>query len=61
MTVELLAQEFADHEQHALAEADRRFHMVHGDDESEWSPQEFDSYGRLIDRVHAVFSMPAGA
>ncbi|MDJ0342185.1 hypothetical protein QMK19_03165 [Streptomyces sp. H10-C2] len=50
-----LQAEFTDAEQDAIAEADRRFHMVHGDAEADWSPQEEVSYVRLIERVHAVF------
>lgn len=60
MTPQLLAQEFADAEQAALAEADRKFQDIHGPDD-QWSDQEDAAYRRLLDRVHAVFHMPAGA
>lgn len=49
-----LAAELADLEQAALAEADRKFHDVHGQ-VAEWSPLEQVAYVRLIERVHHVF------
>lgn len=50
-----LAAELADTEQRALAEADRKFHDLHGDDESEWSPLERRSYLALIATIHGWF------
>lgn len=50
----LLAAEFADLEQRAIAEADRKFSDVHGD-AADWSSLEEIRYVRLIERVHGVF------
>jgi hypothetical protein len=49
-----LEAEFADLEQNALAEADRKFDDVHGP-ATEWSPLEEIGYVLLIERVHRVF------
>lgn len=49
-----LNAEFADLEQNALAEADRKFGDVHGDP-GDWSPLEEIRYVQLIERVHHLF------
>jgi hypothetical protein len=50
----LLAAEFADLEERAIAEADRKFGDVHGP-AADWSPLEEVAYVRLIERVHRIF------
>lgn len=50
-----LAAEWADREQAALAEADRKYHDIHGDDETEWSALERGSYLDLIATIHGWF------
>lgn len=49
-----LAAEFADLEQDALAEADRKFGDIHGSPDA-WSPLEEIQYVRLLQRVHHAF------
>lgn len=54
MTAETLNAEFADLEQNALAEADRKFGDLHGDPDN-WSPLEEAKLVKLVELVHRVF------
>jgi hypothetical protein len=54
MTSATLHAEFAELEQAALVEADRKFGDIHGD-EHEWSDLEWDQYEHVRATVHKAF------
>jgi hypothetical protein len=61
MSPKLLAAEMLDLEQAALAEADLVCRQAIGDDQNTWTAEDWDWRAARIDRVHAVFHMPASA